>query len=127
MGMLIVFCSNSINILAGVNGLEAGLTAVIAAAGRVGEKVHVASGAVLPRVLLFNIWQIGELPGFKLPLQPDMQQAHLFSIDLILPLIARMLALLIFDRYPSTVFVGDTFTYFAGMTLAMVGILGHFK
>ncbi|CAI5991347.1 unnamed protein product [Closterium sp. NIES-65] len=110
MGMLVVFCSNSINILAGVNGLEAGQTAVIAAA-----------------VLLFNIWQIGELPGLKLPLQPDMQQAHLFSIYLILPLLACTLALLVFNWYPSQVFVGDTFTYFAGMTLAVVGILGHFS
>ncbi|KAJ4845283.1 hypothetical protein Tsubulata_015092 [Turnera subulata] len=28
--------------------------------------------------------------------------------------------------YPSAVFVGDTYTLFAGMTLAVVGILGHF-
>ncbi|NHW59693.1 hypothetical protein HA378_31495, partial [Escherichia coli] len=26
-------------------------------------------------------------------------------------------------RYPSSVFVGDTYTYFAGMTMAVVGIL----
>nr|GMC91249.1 UDP-N-acetylglucosamine--dolichyl-phosphate N-acetylglucosaminephosphotransferase-like [Ipomoea batatas] len=31
------------------------------------------------------------------------------------------------SRYPSLVFVGDTFTYFAGMTMAVVGILGHFS
>lgn len=30
-------------------------------------------------------------------------------------------------RYPSQVFVGDTFTYFAGMTIAVAGILGHFS
>lgn len=30
-------------------------------------------------------------------------------------------------RYPSSVFVGDTFCYFAGMTFAVVGILGHFS
>lgn len=30
-------------------------------------------------------------------------------------------------RFPSQVFVGDTFTYFAGMTFAVVGILGHFR
>ena len=34
MGALVVFASNSINILAGVNGLEAGQTAVIAASVR---------------------------------------------------------------------------------------------
>ena len=37
------------------------------------------------------------------------------------------LALLRFNRFPSKVFVGDTFCYFAGMTFAMVGILGHFS
>jgi hypothetical protein len=30
-------------------------------------------------------------------------------------------------RFPSSVFVGDTFCYFAGMTFAVVGILGHFS
>lgn len=30
-------------------------------------------------------------------------------------------------RYPSSVFVGDTFCYFSGMTFAVVGILGHFS
>lgn len=30
-------------------------------------------------------------------------------------------------RFPSAVFVGDTFCYFAGMTFAVVGILGHFS
>lgn len=30
-------------------------------------------------------------------------------------------------RYPSEVFVGDTYCYFAGMTFAVVGILGHFS
>ena len=30
-------------------------------------------------------------------------------------------------RYPSSVFVGDTFCYFSGMTFAVVGIIGHFS
>jgi UDP-N-acetylglucosamine--dolichyl-phosphate N-acetylglucosaminephosphotransferase len=30
-------------------------------------------------------------------------------------------------RFPSRVFVGDTYTYFAGMIFAVVGILGHFS
>ena len=33
----------------------------------------------------------------------------------------------VISRYPSSVFVGDTYTYFAGMSLAVVGILGHFR
>lgn len=32
-----------------------------------------------------------------------------------------------FYRYPSQVFVGDTFNYLSGMTFAVVGILGHFS
>merc|ERR1711862_976700 len=31
-----------------------------------------------------------------------------------------------FNQYPSRVFVGDSFTYFSGMTFAVCGILGHF-
>lgn len=30
-------------------------------------------------------------------------------------------------RYPSSVFVGDTFCFFSGMTFAVVAILGHFS
>lgn len=30
-------------------------------------------------------------------------------------------------RYPSQVFVGDTFCYLSGMTFAVVGIIGHFS
>jgi len=30
-------------------------------------------------------------------------------------------------RYPAQVFVGDTFCYFAGMSFAVVAILGHFS
>jgi UDP-N-acetylglucosamine--dolichyl-phosphate N-acetylglucosaminephosphotransferase len=44
-----------------------------------------------------------------------------------IPLAATTLALLTFNWYPAKVFVGDTFTYFAGMTLAVAGILGHFS
>lgn len=29
--------------------------------------------------------------------------------------------------YPARAFVGDTFTYFAGMTFAVVAIIGHFS
>lgn len=44
-----------------------------------------------------------------------------------LPLAGTTLALLASNWYPSEVFVGDTFTYFAGMALAVAGILGHFS
>ncbi|KAF5190319.1 Udp-n-acetylglucosamine--dolichyl-phosphate n-acetylglucosaminephosphotransferase [Thalictrum thalictroides] len=104
MFLLAVFCTNSINIHAGLNGLEAGQTAVISCA-----------------VLIHNIMQIGSSTdsGYK--------QTHAFSIYLVQPLLTTTLALLSFNWYPSSVFVGDTFTYFAGMALAVAGILGHFS
>ncbi|KAK9072123.1 hypothetical protein SSX86_008555 [Deinandra increscens subsp. villosa] len=130
MGLLAVFCTNSINIHAGINGLEAGQTVVIAFA-----------------ILIHNIMQIGVSSN------PETKQAHAFSIYLVQPLLATSLALLSYNwslyiyflpvfnlilvfaivlnpsyfRYPSSVFVGDTYTYFSGMTMAVVGILGHYS
>ncbi|KAL0359581.1 UNVERIFIED_CONTAM: UDP-N-acetylglucosamine--dolichyl-phosphate N-acetylglucosaminephosphotransferase [Sesamum angustifolium] len=104
MGLLAVFCTNSINIHAGLNGLEVGQTVVIACA-----------------ILIHNVMQIGASTD------PEYKQAHAFSIYLIQPLLATSLALLSYNWYPSSVFVGDTYTYFAGMTMAVAGILGHFS
>jgi UDP-N-acetylglucosamine--dolichyl-phosphate N-acetylglucosaminephosphotransferase len=44
-----------------------------------------------------------------------------------IPFLLCALALLKHNRFPSKVFVGDTFCYAAGMTFAVVGILGHFS
>jgi UDP-N-acetylglucosamine--dolichyl-phosphate N-acetylglucosaminephosphotransferase len=106
MVALVIFCANSINILAGVNGLEAGQTLVIACA-----------------VLFHNLYELGGPAGEV----PAVRDGHLFSAYLMLPLATTTLALLHFNWFPSQVFVGDTFTYFAGMTLAVAGILGHFS
>ncbi|CAN6200138.1 unnamed protein product [Urochloa humidicola] len=104
MLLLAVFCTNSINIHAGINGLEVGQTVVISAA-----------------VLIHSVMRIGSSTDI------ETQQAHEFSIYLVLPFLTTSLALLAFNWYPSIVFVGDTYTYFAGMALAVVGILGHFS
>jgi UDP-N-acetylglucosamine--dolichyl-phosphate N-acetylglucosaminephosphotransferase len=106
MVLLTIFCTNSINILAGVNGLEAGQTFIVACA-----------------MLLHNMMQLAGHAGSV----PEVRDAHLFSVYLSLPLAATTLGLLVFNWYPSSVFVGDTFTYFAGMTIAVAGILGHFS
>ena len=55
-----------------------------------------------------------------------IRDAQLFSVYVTLPLIAVTAALLLYNAFPSAVFVGDTYTYFAGMALAVSGILGHF-
>ncbi|KAJ4792350.1 UDP-N-acetylglucosamine--dolichyl-phosphate N-acetylglucosaminephosphotransferase [Rhynchospora pubera] len=104
MILLVIFCTNSINIHAGLNGLEVGQTVVISFA-----------------VLIHNLMQIGASTDI------DYKQAHAFSIYIMWPLLTTSLGLLAFNWYPSSVFVGDTYTYFAGMSLAVVGILGHFS
>lgn len=104
MGMLGVFCTNAINIHAGINGLEAGQSFIIAIF-----------------VLLLNIKEFTE--------QGDIirKQQHLLSIFITTPFLASTGGLLVYNWYPSKVFVGDTYTMFAGMTLAVAGILGHFS
>ncbi|KAK6151328.1 hypothetical protein DH2020_013963 [Rehmannia glutinosa] len=76
---------------------------------------------LVPYILIHNIMQIGASTD------PEYKQAHAFSIYLVQPLLATSLALLSYNWYPSSVFVGDTYTYFAGMTMAVAGILGHFS
>ena len=51
----------------------------------------------------------------------------LFSAYVMMPTAATSFALLSYNWYPSRVFVGDTYTYYAGMTIAVAGILGHFS
>jgi len=102
MGLLAVFCTNAINIYAGVNGLEAGQSFVIGCA-----------------LLLFNMIEIslGHCAGGE----------RVFAVMILFPFVATTLGLLKYNWYPSRVFVGDTFCYFAGMTFAVVGIHGHFS
>uniref|UniRef100_A0A8C5L6I4 UDP-N-acetylglucosamine--dolichyl-phosphate N-acetylglucosaminephosphotransferase n=2 Tax=Jaculus jaculus TaxID=51337 RepID=A0A8C5L6I4_JACJA len=100
MGLLAVFCTNAINILAGINGLEAGQSLVISAS-----------------IIVFNLVE----------LEGDYRDDHVFSLYFMIPFFFTTLGLLYHNWYPSQVFVGDTFCYFAGMTFAVVGILGHFS
>jgi UDP-N-acetylglucosamine--dolichyl-phosphate N-acetylglucosaminephosphotransferase len=101
MGMLAVFCTNAINIYAGINGLEAGQSYVIACAILVHNLVEIAAGRLVDN--------------------------HMFSVMTMLSFVGVTLGLLKHNWYPATVFVGDTYCYFAGMTFAVVGILGHFS
>lgn len=106
MSLLSVFCTNSINILAGINGLECGQAYVIAVS-----------------ILFFKLYDI-YISGDRENVCGDNQ---LFAIIMILPFIATSLGLLRHNWYPATVFVGDTYCYFAGMTFAVIGIHGHFS
>ncbi|XP_039722543.1 UDP-N-acetylglucosamine--dolichyl-phosphate N-acetylglucosaminephosphotransferase isoform X2 [Pteropus medius] len=84
----------------GINGLEAGQSLIISAS-----------------IIIFNLVE----------LEGDYRDDHVFSLYFMIPFFFTTLGLLYHNWYPSRVFVGDTFCYFAGMTFAVVGILGHFS
>jgi len=103
MSMLAVFSTNAINIYAGINGLEVGQAIIIAVA-----------------ILGTNLFELSRSTN-------PMQHPHMLSAIILIVFIGASLALLKHNWYPARVFVGDTYCYFAGMTLAVVGILGHFS
>ena len=106
MAAIAIFCPNSINILAGVNGIEVGQSLVIAFLIALNDSLYL-------------------LPTVQQP--HPAAESHLFSMYLLLPFIGVSLALLMHNWCPAKVFVGDTYCYFAGMLFAVVGILGHFS
>ncbi|KAF2489491.1 UDP-GlcNAc-1-phosphate transferase [Lophium mytilinum] len=106
MAMVSIFCTNSINILAGINGIEVGQSLVIAC------------------LIVFN--DALYLSPFT-PYPHPATDSHLFSLYLLLPFIGVSVALLMHNWFPAKVFVGDTYCYFAGMVFAVDGILGHFS
>lgn len=55
----------------------------------------------------------------------EENEAKLFSLSIVIPFIFASMALYKFNKYPSQTFVGDTYTYFAGMIIAVAGITGH--
>lgn len=106
MSAISIFCPNSINIIAGVNGIEVAQSIVIA-------------GLIVYNDILY-LWPFTNNPH-------PATNTHLFSLYLLLPFIGVSLALLKHNWYPAKVFVGDTYCYFAGIIFATIGILGHFS
>jgi UDP-N-acetylglucosamine--dolichyl-phosphate N-acetylglucosaminephosphotransferase len=92
MGLLAVFCTNAVNIYAGINGLEAGQCFIMSCAILAHNLIEMSNGRAVSN--------------------------HLFSAQLMMPFTATTLGLLYYNWYPSLVFVGDTYCYFAGMTFA---------
>ncbi|KAJ2414718.1 tunicamycin resistance protein [Coemansia sp. IMI 209128] len=103
IGLMAVFCTNAINILAGINGVEVGQSIVIALSIIAKDIANVNSG------------------------NAESEYNHLFTLYLLLPFVGVSSALYYWNVYPARVFVGDTYCYFAGMTFAVCGILGHFS
>lgn len=106
MSAISIFCTNSINILAGINGIEVGQSIVIALLVLLNDSLYLLPSRPHPH---------------------PAEDSHLFSVYLLLPFLGVSLALLKHNWFPANVFVGDTYCYFAGMVFAVVGIMGHFS
>lgn len=105
MSALSIFCPNSINILAGVNGLEVGQSIVLAVIFLINDLCYLFTPSVSQAAL----------------------DSHVLLTIFILPFLGVSLGLFQYNFYPAKVFVGDTYCYFSGMVFAIVGILGHFS
>ncbi|KAF8820580.1 glycosyl transferase, group 4 family protein [Cardiosporidium cionae] len=114
MAFLTVFCTNCINIYAGVNGLEAGQSCIMCVF-----------------VMIYNLIEIQKVLSagdamLKLTVGSALNQ-NIFSLLLSFPFLTVSLALLCFNWFPSKLFVGDTYTYFSGIYFAVASVLGHFS
>ncbi|KAG8691849.1 tunicamycin resistance protein, partial [Ceratobasidium sp. 423] len=124
MALLSTFTTNSINILAGMNGIEAGQALVIAVSVALNDLLY------LPWSFRFKIGslELGGVYGAGLSHGSELLvERHLLSLYFMLPLIGVCAGLLRYNWYPARVFPGDTFCYFTGMAFAVVGINGHFS
>lgn len=83
MAMLSTFCTNSINILAGINGVEVGQTLVIALSIALNDLLYLSVEVRGVR------WGVGLARG-----STALLDRHLFSLYLMLPLIGVCLGLL---------------------------------
>lgn len=120
MMLLAIFCTNCINILAGINGVEVIQGLVIALSMCVNDVMYLNLTAAVHHALG------GRVAAEEVPLTA-LEKRHLFSLNILLPFVGTSAALLAWNRYPSRVFVGDTYCYFAGMVLATCGVLGHYS
>ncbi|RYP61569.1 hypothetical protein DL771_010090 [Monosporascus sp. 5C6A] len=104
MAALCIFSPNSINILAGVNGIE-----------------------VTQSIVIASLLALNDILYLTTPYPHPATDSHLFSLYFLLPFLGVSFALLAHNWYPARVFVGDTYCYFAGMVFVVVSILGHFS
>ncbi len=104
MASVAIFSPNSINILAGINGIE-----------------------VMQSIVVALLLALNDCLYLLTPYPHPATDSHLFSLYFLLPFLGVSFALLYHNWYPARVFVGDTYCYFAGMVFVVVSILGHFS
>lgn len=92
MSLLSTFCTNGINILAGINGVEVGQALVIAVSIAINDLLFLSID-VTP-LLPFPIDRPVRVGWGLARGSPELEDRHLFSLYFMLPLIGVMLALL---------------------------------
>ena len=81
---------------------------------------HVTSVLILPRLWAsIGVTRSYSSRPFLCALDPTYVQTHVHTYFILVHASPH--------RYPSRVFVGDTYCYFAGMTFAVIAILSHFS
>ncbi|KAK7056696.1 tunicamycin resistance protein [Paramarasmius palmivorus] len=132
MSMLSTFATNSINILAGINGAEVSQALIIALSVIINDllylpwpidfriPVHLLGSKA--EVEVGGVWSAGMSYGSR-----ELVERHLFSLYFMMPLVAVCLGFLYHNWYPARVFPGDTLCYVTGMAFAVVGIQAHFS
>ncbi|EAN33362.2 Glycosyl transferase family 4 protein [Theileria parva strain Muguga] len=104
IAILTVFCANSINIYAGINGLELGQSLVM-------------SLFILISNSLSSGVKYGEF-GMNL-------EKKIYVLYLTMPFIAINIALICFNWYPAKLFVGNVYTLFSGTFFSVVLIMSN--
>jgi UDP-N-acetylglucosamine--dolichyl-phosphate N-acetylglucosaminephosphotransferase len=150
MSLLSTFATNSINILAGINGSEVSQALIIALSVILNDLLYLPwpIDFRIPFYLLGNkaevefggVWSAGMSYGSR-----ELVERHLFSLYFMLPLVAVcvgfmyhnwcdstmtgsiMYSTFVVIRYPARAFPGDTLCYVTGMAFAVVGIQAHFS
>ncbi|KII86898.1 hypothetical protein PLICRDRAFT_43579 [Plicaturopsis crispa FD-325 SS-3] len=132
MSLLSTFTTNSINILAGINGSEVSQALIIALSVIVNDLLYLPWPVDfrIPLYLLGGhaevdvggVWSAGMAHGSR-----ELVERHLFSLYFMLPLVAVCLGFMYHNWYPARVFPGDTFCYVTGMAFSVVAIQAHFS
>jgi UDP-N-acetylglucosamine--dolichyl-phosphate N-acetylglucosaminephosphotransferase len=123
--MLPTFTTNSFNILAGINGVEAIQPLIIAISVAVNDLLFLP---LWPRSFLIALGLGNPHEGRILEWAAgEVVKRHLMSLYFMLPLIGICAGFLWHNWYPARAFPGDTFCYFTGMAFAAVAIQGHFS
>ncbi|GLB38436.1 putative glycosyl transferase family 4 [Lyophyllum shimeji] len=132
MALLSTFSTNSINILAGINGSEVSQALIIAISVILNDLLYLPwpMDFRIPLHLLGNkaevefggVWSAGMAHGSR-----ELVERHLFSLYFMMPLVAVCLGFMYHNWYPARAFPGDTLCYVTGMAFAVVGIQAHFS